>query len=237
MIQAALVLTAGSFGDQEGVALWLEESAGAMDGHRLRTLAARVLATDGMHRGASFGEIARLLHLDHGFRPAHAIAIAERAYRGGGVARDVGYLAGWLRVRSAILARDVTLDELRSGRVGLSMFHLLNTFCLIGFLALAVDAVRDPRPVARGSSPTRWALIAGALALLALGATGAVASLGDQIFPAPSLAAGLRDDLNPASHFLVRLRGIHPFVAVSGALYVASSILMLRLSREVESGR
>lgn len=128
-------------------------------------------------------------------------------------------LVGAVLVKTGWVAKDTS-----SGRVGLSMFHLLNTFCLIGFLALAVDAVRVPRPVARGSSPTRWALIAGALALLALGATGAVASLGDQIFPASSLAAGLRDDLNPASHFLVRLRGIHPFVAVSGALYVLAMV-------------
>lgn len=111
--------TAGSFGDQEGVALFLEEQAGVMDSLRLKTLAARVMATDRMHSGAHFGDTTRELVRDHGFSAADAVAIAERAWRGGGVARDVGYLRGWLRVRSAISAGDTTIDELRSGRVGL----------------------------------------------------------------------------------------------------------------------
>lgn len=128
-------------------------------------------------------------------------------------------LVGAVLVKTGWVAKDTS-----AGRVGLSMFHLLNTFALIGFLTLAADAVRNAQNVSRGTSPTRWAILVGALALLALGATGAIASLGDQIFPASSLAAGLRDDLNPASHFLVKLRGIHPFVAVSGALYVLAMV-------------
>ena len=112
--------TAGSFGDQEGVALWLEEQAGVMDGLRLATLAARVLATDRMHSGARFGDTTRELMREHGFSAADAVAITERAFRGGGVARDVGYLRGWLRVRAALESGDAALDELRSGRVGLA---------------------------------------------------------------------------------------------------------------------
>jgi uncharacterized protein (TIGR02421 family) len=117
--------TAGAFEDQEGVAVWLEEAAGLLDGHRLRVLAARVLAADAMHGGATFGDTARELHRDHGFAPEDAVAIAERAYRGGGVARDVGYLRGWLRVRSALEARQTTVDELRIGKVGLEALPFL----------------------------------------------------------------------------------------------------------------
>ena len=112
--------TAGSFGDQEGVSLWLEEQASVMDGLRLSTLAARVVATDLMHAGAHFGDTTRDLVRLYGFSAADAVAIAERAWRGGGVARDVGYLRGWLRVRSALESGQATLDELRSGRVGLA---------------------------------------------------------------------------------------------------------------------
>jgi hypothetical protein len=109
--------TAGSFVDQEGVALYMEERAGVMDGPRLRTLAARVLATDLMHSGASFAETARKLLHDEHFAVPEAIAIAERAYRGGGVARDVGYLLGWLRVHDALERGIATLSELQLGRV------------------------------------------------------------------------------------------------------------------------
>jgi uncharacterized protein (TIGR02421 family) len=112
--------TADSFADQEGLALYMEELAGVLDGSRLRTLAGRVLAADAMHAGASFEQTARRLRRDEGFASAEAIAISERAYRGGGVARDVSYLLGWLRVRGAVATGEASLDELHNGRVSLA---------------------------------------------------------------------------------------------------------------------
>ncbi|MBN8612047.1 MAG: DUF1704 domain-containing protein [Deltaproteobacteria bacterium] len=112
--------TAGSFADQEGLAIVLEEEAGALDALRLRVLAARVLATDRMHEGASFGETARELVKDVGLSPSQSISTTERAFRGGGVARDAGYLAGWLRVRGAIREGSAALDHFRMGRVSTS---------------------------------------------------------------------------------------------------------------------
>lgn len=111
---------AGSFADQEGVALYLEEELGLMCSERLRTLAARVVATVQLHHGASFGEVARGLAREHGFSAQAAIAIAERTFRGGGVARDAGYLGGFLKVRRAIRTGKVSLDEMRRGRVSLA---------------------------------------------------------------------------------------------------------------------
>jgi uncharacterized protein (TIGR02421 family) len=111
--------TAGSFADQEGLAICLEEAAGVLDAHRLRVLAARVIATDRVHAGASFGETTRYLHRSHGFSPEVSVLVAERAYRGGGVARDAAYLYGYLRVRGALRRRAATVDALRAGRIGL----------------------------------------------------------------------------------------------------------------------
>jgi uncharacterized protein (TIGR02421 family) len=112
--------TGFAFADQEGVALCVEASFGLLDRGRLRSLAGRVLATESMHEGASFGETASLLFKEHGFASAEAIAIAERAHRGGGVARDCGYLLGYLRVSAALERGETTLDELRSGRISLA---------------------------------------------------------------------------------------------------------------------
>lgn len=124
--------TAGSFSAQEGVALWLEEKAGVLDAYRLRTISARVLATDRMHRGASFGESARWLYREHGFSALDAISIVERAYRGGGVARDAGYLSGWLEVRAALSDGTTTLDALRMGRVGIDVAVKLDELVAAG---------------------------------------------------------------------------------------------------------
>jgi uncharacterized protein (TIGR02421 family) len=126
--------TAFSFADQEGVALCAEADYGLLDRGRLRSLAGRVVATRAMHSGASFAETARLLYRDHGFAAPESIAISERAHRGGGVARDAGYLLGFLRVRAAIKSGETSMDELRMGRVGLSALPELRELVRAGLL-------------------------------------------------------------------------------------------------------
>jgi uncharacterized protein (TIGR02421 family) len=126
--------TAFAFADQEGVALCMEAAFGLLDRGRLRSLAGRVVATELMHEGASFGETASLLLREHGFLPAEAIALTERAYRGGGVARDCGYLLGHLRVSAAIAAGETTLDELRTGRVSVGYLPEIRALTAQGLL-------------------------------------------------------------------------------------------------------
>ena len=56
------------------------------------------------------------------------------------------------------------------------------------------------------------------------GASGAVAALGDTLFPARSWAEALSQDLSPTGHVLVRLRLLHPAIALASGLlllYVA----------------
>ncbi len=130
--------TAGSFADQEGVAIHLEEQHGALDSQRLRTLAARVVATDCVRAEWSFGETARHLHDDHGFGADEAIALAERAFRGGGIARDASYLLGYIRVREAIRQNTVTLDELRMGRVSVDAAVMARRLIASGYARRAV---------------------------------------------------------------------------------------------------
>lgn len=128
----------GAFADQEGLALYLEERLGFMCGERLRTLAARVVATELLHGGASFGETARSMVNDYGFAPEAAILIAERTYRGGGAARDAGYLAGYLRVREAVAAGEASVDELRRGRVSLTALPRLRELERAGWVRPSV---------------------------------------------------------------------------------------------------
>jgi heme A synthase len=106
--------------------------------------------------------------------------------------------------------------------------HLGNTFLLVA-------AQLATWWLGRGLPPPRWrdrrgmgALLGLSLAaLLALGASGAVTALGDTLFPATSLAQGLRQDLAPGTHFLLRLRALHPLLAVliGGAIVYLSQHL------------
>lgn len=116
--------TADSFTDQEGLCLCLEDRFGVLDPSRLRTLAARVVATDAMHEGATFTETARTL-LGHGVDAPSSVTVTERAFRGGGVARDVAYLVGFLRVLDATSRGTADLQMLRAGRLSLSALQFV----------------------------------------------------------------------------------------------------------------
>ena len=72
------------------------------------------------------------------------------------------------------------------------------------------------------------------VAVMAIGATGAVAALGDTLFPSASLRQGLAQDLSPASHLLLRLRAFHPFLAVG--LGACLFYLCQRILRFAERG-
>jgi cytochrome c oxidase assembly protein subunit 15 len=79
----------------------------------------------------------------------------------------------------------------------------------------------------------------GVVALTLLGVTGAIAALGDTLFPASSLAEGFQQDVSETAHVLLRLRVLHPLLAVGvGALVVAlaSFIARLRPAAEVKRG-
>ncbi len=66
-----------------------------------------------------------------------------------------------------------------------------------------------------------WLFGLGAVVLLGVGKSGAVAALGDTLYPAQSILGGLAQDLSPTAHFLVRLRIAHPVLALAGALVAA----------------
>jgi heme A synthase len=67
--------------------------------------------------------------------------------------------------------------------------------------------------------------------LILLSGTGAVTALGDTLFPASSLTAGVLQDVSPTAHFLLRLRIIHPVLAivVGSFILIASTQVRARL--------
>ena len=99
--------------------------------------------------------------------------------------------------------------------------HLLNTFLLVAAMTITAHwAHRDEPLQTQGRTGPKALLALGYLGLLAVGITGAIAALGDTLFPATSLAEGLAHDFSPTAHFLVRLRVTHPLLALGTAAYL-----------------
>lgn len=92
--------------------------------------------------------------------------------------------------------------------------HLLNTFALVASIVLTGWRATE-RPASEPAGPlVATGLRVGLAGTLFVAVSGAIAALGDTLFPARSLAQGWRDDLSPAAHAFVRLRVWHPVLAV-----------------------
>jgi heme A synthase len=99
--------------------------------------------------------------------------------------------------------------------------HLVNTFILLSVLTLtAWWASPEGKPLQLKNSWLNGALGLGFLAILGVGATGAVIALGDTLFPAASLSEGLQQKFSPTAHFLIHLRPYHPLIAIGVGIYL-----------------
>jgi len=93
--------------------------------------------------------------------------------------------------------------------------HLIVTFLLLMVLALTAWWASGRKGLTlKGCGLPAWGWITGLIGVLIIGMTGAVTALGDTIFPAETLAEGLRQDLSAQAHFLIHLRIWHPMISV-----------------------
>ena len=161
---------------------------------------------------------------------------AGRAFSRGHPARKAAWASLGLMILEALVGAGLVLfgwvaKDTSFARGWVMGVHLTNTFLLLGALALTADWSVRPggmRLADRGA-------IAGALwlafvTMILAGITGAVAALGDTLFPTTSFAEGLRQELSTEAHVLLRLRILHPFAAVAaGAVLLLVARLALRL--------
>ena len=115
---------------------------------------------------------------------------------------------------SLVLLGHVARNE-SVGRVYSLGLHLVNTFLLLASLALAA------RSATRKIQPLSLAMSLPLIALVLVAIAGAITALGDTLFPAHSLAEGVRDDFSSTASFLIRLRIIHPILALAAGVLIA----------------
>jgi len=122
------------------------------------------------------------------------------------------------------------------GRVYSLSIHLINTFLLLASLALAAwwstrPALARPAKLTRDS---RYQLAAGIVAMVLVAMAGVITALGDTLFPAHTLAQGIAEDFAATANFLIRLRIIHPALAIAAAILLA--VLAVRQLRRHVAG-
>lgn len=110
-------------------------------------------------------------------------------------------------------------------RAGYIAVHLTNTMFLMGAMTGTIRAGTSEgtkgTPAPQNAAGTARVLTL--VLMIVVAAAGAVVALGDTLFPHASLAEGIAADLDPTSHFLIRLRLWHPILAVGTAILAVVS--------------
>jgi heme A synthase len=112
--------------------------------------------------------------------------------------------------------------------------HAGNTFLLLAALTLTAHHLGGgPSLELKGHGPVAASLgqAFGGLALTV--GTGAIAALGDTLFPATSLREGLAQDLSPGAHVFLHLRTLHPIFAIVAWVLVVGACFALRGREEL----
>jgi heme A synthase len=120
-----------------------------------------------------------------------------------------------------VLFEHVAQDKSLARVVSLSL-HSVNTMLLLGAIAITAFWIGKPSPdVLHWPAKAKPLIAALALIMLLAGATGTVAALGDTLFPAASLGSSFARDFSSKSHYLLRLRILHPAAAVIATVLIA----------------
>ena len=147
------------------------------------------------------------------------VAWAFRRFPRGHAARLASTLSAIFLVAEALIGAalvkfGLVVNDASVARGVVLSIHLTNTLTLLACLTLAMRW--SNAPVARTASKA-WVSLG---AVIVLEMTGAVAALADTLFPVHSLAAGFAQDFQQSANFSVRLRAVHPFLAIAVALWL-----------------
>ena len=136
-----------------------------------------------------------------------------------------------------VLFRLVAQDE-SLARAMVMPLHLANTLILLLCLTLTAHFLSGGAPLAiSGRTRTFGALVALLVLMIGVGKTGAIAALGDTLYPATSLLDGLRADLAPTGSLLLRLRILHPALGVAVGAMLAFGAAAVPLPAGNRRGR
>ena len=140
-----------------------------------------------------------------------------------------------------LVKRHLVVDDVSVARAYTVALHLANTLLLTASAALVAWRATSRRELPSPAAPVARVLLGVALAAVLLTSmSGAVTALGDTVFPTQpaldgTLLAKIQSDTSPSQHFLVRLRVIHPVMAVLAALLVAG-VLITTIARRGNEG-
>jgi len=113
-----------------------------------------------------------------------------------------------------------------AGRTAYLSAHLVNTQILLAMLA--ATGWFGAAPAARQWRTAPRPIVAALPVAIIVAVSGAIAALGDTLYPAASVASGMRQEFSSAAGALLRLRVLHPVLAVLSAIVLVWAAVSAR---------
>ncbi len=156
-----------------------------------------------------------------------------------GAAMSLFFMLTEAAVGAGLVLFALVADNASMARALFMAVHLANTFILVAWLTLTAWWLSGGERVAPGHAPGRSLAVGGLLgAVLVVSVSGAIAALGDTLFPSQTLAEALAADVSATSHLLIRLRVLHPVLAIAtSAALVAAAPWLGRVSGDGRAAR
>lgn len=122
-----------------------------------------------------------------------------------------------------------TAETLTPARPFWMSAHLINTLLLLALLTVTAWSATTGRRVSMNNGKLGWVVLA-ALLIIFVGISGSIAALSSMIFPSGTITEGIAKDFSPTSHLLLRLRPLHPILAITCSVFLV--YWTARLKRE-----
>ena len=175
------------------------------------------------------GEVARLIEGSHristglcGVLAISLVVMAVRNFPRGHQARMFSFVALGLTLLEGAIGAVLVLFGLvttndSAARVGVMSFHVISTMLLVSSIALAAMASMGSGGIKlRGNGSMVPMSIVAVLSVMVLAVSGAVSALSHTLMPVDNVLAAAA---NPASHWLLRLQPLHPYLSLAVGLY------------------
>jgi heme A synthase len=136
-----------------------------------------------------------------------------------------------------VLFRLVAKDE-SLARAMVMPLHLANTLVLLACLTLTAHWLSGGAPInLKGRGRHLWLLVVLLVAMIGVGKTGAIAALGDTLYPANSFLEGVAAEASATASLLLRLRILHPALGVVVGMALIFGLGAIPMDRSDRCGR
>ena len=162
--------------------------------------------------------------------------LVRQQYAKGHYLRRAVFGAGMLLIVESLLGASLVIFgwveyDASIARLIVVPIHLINTFLLVGSMALVAYFASGGKPFRVDLDSVRNKVIAGTLGIILLiGATGALNALADTLILSGHLRPSTPGELHVSEAVLRQIRSIHPFTAIIGGIVVFMLIRYLTVN-------